>query len=304
MRTYREARLALLVVALVLLFGRVSLGDELAEFEKGRNSYGVGQYEQAAERFAEMLDPKSEEPLTSPQLIEQARIYRAASLIALDRMADADLEIETVLRGNPSAYPDPVIFPGVVLDRFTDVRGRIRQELEDKAREKARQERLRLEQEQARQERERARITKLEQIAQREVDVVHNSRWVAALPFGVGQFQNEQPATGWAFLLTEAALATTTVVTSVIAQDLQSKGTEPNVDTRDLNERIDTLKTVNHVAFAAFMLTAVGGVVHAQLTFVPKREEVRKRELPPDLKAAPSITAVRSGAVLGLSGSF
>jgi tetratricopeptide (TPR) repeat protein len=301
---FREARLALLLAAMVLLAGGVVHADELTEFEKGRNSFSGGRYEEAVERFAQMLDASHAEALESPQLIEQARIYRAASLIALGRLSEADQEIETILRANPGAYPDPVIFPGVVLDRFTDVRGRIRQELEDRAREKARQERLRLEREQARQQRERDRVLKLEQLAQQELHVVRNSRWVAAIPFGVGQFQNQQPVTGWSLLLGEAALATTSVVTAAIALDLQSRGTEPNVDKADLNSRISTMKTVNHLSFAAFAIVAAGGVVHAQLTFEPYRKEVRKRELPEDLKATPTVTSVQGGAVFGLGGTF
>ncbi len=299
----REARLAL-VVAMVLLAGGVVYADELTEFEKGRNSYSGGRYEEAVERFGEMLDASNAEALESPQLIEQARIYRAAGLIALGRLSESDQEIETILRTNPGAYPDPVIFPGVVLDRFTEVRGRIRQELEDKAREKARQERLRLKREEARQQRERERVLKLEQLAQREFHVVQNSRWLAALPFGVGQFQNQQPAAGWTLLLGEAALATTSVVTAAIALDLQSRGTEPNVDKPDLNSRIATMKTVNHLSFAAFAIVAAGGVAHAQLTFEPFRKEVKNRELPEELKAMPTVTSVQGGAVAGVGGTF
>jgi tetratricopeptide (TPR) repeat protein len=304
MRSSFQLRIALLVVAVVLLGGRVSLADELSEFEKGRNSYSVGRYEEAAERFAQMLDSNSDDPLTSPQLIEQARIYRAASLLAIGRLAEADHEIETILRTNPSAYPDPVVFPGIVLDRFTDVRGRIRQELESKAQEKARQEQLRLQREHERRERERERVAALEKIAQQETHTEHHSRWLAALPFGVGQFQNDQTALAWTLLVTETALATTTVVTSAVVQNLQSKGTEPNVDPIALNERVSTTKTINHVVFAAWVLTAAGGIAHAQWTFVPERKHVRKRELPPELRPAPTIGVVPGGALLEWRAQF
>jgi CheY-like chemotaxis protein len=63
-------------------------------------------------------------------------MYLVASLIALGRDKDADVEIEGILRQNPSAVPDGV-FPTQVFDRFTDVRSRIREDLEAKAREKA-----------------------------------------------------------------------------------------------------------------------------------------------------------------------
>ncbi|PIE05266.1 MAG: hypothetical protein CSA75_05660 [Sorangium cellulosum] len=304
MGTLRKAKVPFSLALFVLLWSWFAFADELAEFDKGRNSYSRGAYEQAADRFAQMLDADNPDALKSSDLIEQARIYRVASLIALGRTSEADKEIETILRVNPSAYPDPVIFPGVVLDRFTDVRGKIRSELEAQAKEKARMERLRLEKEQAKQRRARERIKRLEQLATQEVRVVQNSRWLAALPFGVGQFQNEQQELGWLFLTTEFALASTTVVTSAIYQDLSSKGTQDNVDPEDLNDRIATMKTVNNLAFAALALTAVGGIIHSQLTYVPERREVRQRELPKELMVEPRVSALPGGAMVGVGGSF
>ena len=304
MRKYREAWFALVVAVVVLLFGRVSLGDKLAEFEKGRNSYSAGRYDEAAERFRDMLDPNGEDPLTSPLLVEQARIYLSACLIAIGQLSEADAEIEAILRNNATVYPDTVVFPGQVLDRFADVRGRIRQELEDKARAQAELERKRLEQELQRRQRERERVAKLELLVQQEVHVVYNSRWIAAIPFGAGQFQNDQQAAAWTFLTAEAALAATSVVTGAIAQDLQSKGTARNVDTADVNRRVETMQIVNNAAFVAFAVVAVGGIMHAQLTFVPKRQEVRTRELPTELRATPIVSVVRDGALLGLHGCF
>lgn len=304
MRSVREARLVLFVVALGLLTTVAALAGDLADFEQARILYTNGQYEQAAKAFGELLDAKGPKALESANLIEQARTYRAASLIALNRVEEADAEIEKALRSNPNAFPDPVTFPSVVQDRFALIRGRIREELEAKAREQARQERLRIEAEQARLKKEQERVAKLEELAGRETHVVHNSRWIAGIPFGVGQFQNRQDTLGWVFLTSEAALVTTTIVTSAIAQDLSPRGTEPNVDKADLNDRISTLKTVNNYAFAAFVLTAVGGVVHAQLTYVPSTQEEKKRELPDELRPTPVITAVEGGAMFGINGSF
>ena len=304
MRTLCKAWFALLVVVVGLLMGTMAFADELAVFEMGRVSYTGGRYEQAAERFSEMLEPTNPDRLKSPDLVEQARIYRAAALIALGRVQEADKEIEEALQANSSAYPDPVIFPAPVVERFTNVRSRIRQQLEAQARERARQERLRFEKERERKEREKARIQKLEELAEQEVQVVQNSRWVAALPFGVGQFQNQQDALAWTLVLGETALATTSVVTAAIAMDIESRGNDPNVDTVALNERLDTLRTANQLSFAGFALLAVGGVIHAQLTYVPSRKEVKTRPLTDELRATPTVSAVEGGAVLGLGGTF
>lgn len=303
-RTARLVSLAALAILAVLLVGRHARADDLQEFEKGRNSYNAGRYDEAAEKFAEMLNPADEHALRDPMLIERARIYRVASLIAISRVSEADAEIETILRANPNAAPDPVVFPTLVLDRFTDVRARIREELEAKAREYARQERLAREKELEAQRKERERVAKLEALAKQESHVVHNSRWLAMVPFGVGQFQNDQPVLGWTLLTTEAALAVTSVVTASIEQSVEAQGTQPNVDKEALNEQTHRLKLINNWTFAGFAVLAVGGVVHSQLTFVPERRVVRTRELPKALRATPTVSITPGGGTFGVMGSF
>jgi hypothetical protein len=53
------------------------------------------------------------------------------------------------------------------------------------------------------------------------------------------------------------------------------------------------------------------GILEAQLSFVPEQRQVRKRDLPPELrpeKPSPSVTPnaapVQGGAVFGVSGRF
>ena len=67
---------------------------------------------------------------------------------------------------------------------------------------------------------------------------------------------------------------------------------------------------------AGFAATAIAGIVHAQLTFVPERVEVRQRPLPPvsRLTLTPLVVPLVSrggagdtegrGVILGVGGSF
>jgi hypothetical protein len=251
-----------------------------------------------------MLDPAAASPVREPWLLERVRTYYAACLIALGRDAEADALVEQILRANPSASPDPVVFPGKVLDRFSDVRARIREELDARAREKADKERRDRERAAEAARQERARVAELERLARRESDVVHNSRWVALLPFGVGQFQNRQTALGWAFLGTEAALTATSMVTFVVVQSLQSQGNTPGIDTRDLNERVASASKINRWSVAALAIVAVGGIAHAQITFVPEERVVRERPLPRGPAVEPAVSLETGGGMLGLRGSF
>lgn len=304
-RMRRVAKLIVLLIGAITLIAsvRIAHADDRTEFELAKNPFNAGHYAEAVERFRALLDPSSSTRITDPWLVERARMYLVASLIATDRVKEADAEIETILRQNPTAVPDPV-FPTQVFDRFTEVRERIRVELDQKAREKAKadQERLRIEQEKAR--REKDRVKELERLAMQETRVEVHSRWIALIPFGVGQFQNDQIALGWTFLGAEAALASTAIASSVIVQSLESQGTRPNVDLADLKLRIHGWTQVNRLSFVALAVVAAGGVTHAQLTFTPETTQVRHRPLPPSLQVAPSAAAIDGGAVVGVQGCF
>lgn len=288
----------------VLQQGHVARADDLAEFERGRNSYEAGRYKEAADRFQSMLDPGSRHVVREPLIVQKVRTYYVGCLIALERSSDADAQIETLLRDDPSFSPDPAVFPGVVLDRFADVRARIRQDLETRARQRAEADRLAREKAIESQRREQERFQALEALAKQEVHVQHNSRWVAMIPFGAGQFQNGQTALGWSFLAVETSLAVTTIVTSGIVQSLQSQGLRSGVDTVELNNRVDQARGINNVAWAALMAIAVGGVAHAQLTYVPEAREIRGRPLPKGLRVTPSAGIEAGRGWMGILGLF
>jgi len=120
----------------------------------------------------------------------------------------------------------------------------------------------------------------------------------------VGQFQNRQTAAGWLFLTSETLLAATTVVTSALWQSYQAQGVQGGVDWIELNSRQSTAKTINNAAFFALIGVMVGGVVHAQWTFVPERRVTKERPLPKSLTVTPTASALPSGGWLGLQGSF
>jgi hypothetical protein len=68
-------------------------------------------------------------------------------------------------------------------------------------------------------------------------------------------------------------------------------------------DRANTASLVNGVFNVAFAVTAVTGIVHAQVTFVPQFDEVKKRPLP-RVGVAPVVAPARGGGVLGLEGTF
>jgi tetratricopeptide (TPR) repeat protein len=305
MRVFAKSWIPILLAWVCLTLSGIAHADGLADYERARNDYDAGRYAQAADRFQAMVAQGTGSAANDPVLLEQARMYYAACLIALGKDTEANEAIRGVLLANPSARPDPVVFPRAVADRFTDVREKIRAALDAKAMEDSRKKRQQDEELKAAREAEKERIRQLEKLASQEVHVSHNSRWIAAIPFGVGQFQNGHVAGGWLFLLSEVALTATTVVTSMVLQNLESQGFKRGVDTIALNSRVNNLHTLNIAAFAGLMTVASVGVLHAQLTFVPEVRTIRSRPLPPaPVRVAPSVGIAPGGGFLGLSGSF
>ena len=105
------------------------------------------------------------------------------------------------------------------------------------------------------------------------------SRWIAALPFGVGQFQNGEAALGIFFASGEALLGATSIATAAITMTLSSADTRPvlqgdwmrQVDYAALNDRIRAATTANHIAFAGWAALTAAGILEAQVNFGTRR---------------------------------
>jgi hypothetical protein len=298
---------SLLVLLAVSLTAASARADDATELERAKSSYDAGRYAEGVERFREILNPASPNALREPTAIERARAYHAACLIALGRTEEADAEIEKIIRNNPVYSPDPVAFPGKVVDRFIEIKSRFKGEIEAAFRARAAAEaaaKAKIERQQ------REYIESLQQLARNETVVVRNSRWLAMLPFGVGQFQNGHEALGYTFLIAESALAVASVTTYVIHQRLWEQYASSNPGTVDFDKFMSELGTaynVNIYTTGALALVALTGIVHAQATFVPEVRESRVRPQPlppPPPSLMPKAGAGPSGFFLGLGGRF
>ncbi len=293
----RGAGLAL--VALLLLPARAAHADPVADLEKAYSAYAARKYDDAEARLRALLDARRSE-LKDPDKLADARMYLGAVLVAEGRKEDAGAVFEQLLKEKPDYDPDRLRIQLEAVDAFIDVQSRLRTELEKIQQEEA--QRKQAERVRAELERQRAplRLAMLEKLATEERIVEHNSRWRALVPFGVGQFQNGQDGWGWVFLSSEALLAVGSVVGAAVS--LYESGQAS--DAFALNEGVlagayrDTAYNAaigGDVLAGAFLLTAIIGAVHAQITFVPELVHVRKRELP-RLSLSPGG--------LGIAGSF
>jgi hypothetical protein len=326
-----------LAAAAALFVGSITgtaSADEAQELELGKNRFDAGQYEEAVKRFTTMLNPsvapcEKSAPkksgrcrLTDKVLIEGARAFVAASLVALGRIPEADVHIETIFRQNPTYAPDPALFPAEVIDRFTEVKARISAELEELARKEAAIALQKRMAEQKVEDDQKRWLEEIQRLAGQERIVKKNSRIVAGIPFGVGQFQNGSPGLGWFFAISEAvtgaaAFTFAGVFSYYVSVDRTTVDPESGqrVDVEALNNTIRTAATLNQVAFGTWAALTVAGIVQAQIAFVPEVVTTVKRPLPkppgaPEERTGapvsllPIVSVVPGGAGIGLVGRF
>jgi tetratricopeptide (TPR) repeat protein len=293
--------LAFLAVALATAPARADDGTEL---ERAKASYDAGRYAEGVDRFRDILNPAAPNALHEPTAIERARAYYAACLIALGKSEEADAEIEKIIRNNPVYSPDPVAFPGKVVDRFFEIKSRLKGEIEATFRARATAE---LAAKAKAEKQQREYIEALQRLASEERVVVRHSRWVAMIPFGAGQFQNGQDSLGYGLFLAESALLLSTVVSDVIHDNLVAGYQPGRDDFGDYESQRKLALTINNYSFAALGVIGLAGIIHAQATFVPESVELRMRSIPPPPPpptVAPKVGAGPAGFFLGLSGRF
>jgi hypothetical protein len=276
-----------------------------------------GRYEEAAAilgpMLAEPLDPTSPDAERRKPIYHQARPLYAACLVALGREDEADAVILEQYRADPFYEVPPGRFPQPVVDRFirvaTSNRAQIeawRQTIIDQQQERAAQ---RAELERRRTE----RLAQLEAMAAEEKTVIYRSRWLAAVPFGVGQFQNGDVGLGVFFAASEVLTIASGVTSFIIADNVPDCSTVPPtidqesgepIDCGRLETRFQVARAVNWVSLGSAAALLIGGIIEAQVSFEGKQVQTRKRELPPPVEISPDASISDQGAIFGLRGRF
>ncbi len=135
--------------------------------------------------------------------------------------------------------------------------------------------------------------------------VERHSRWLALFPFGVGQFQNRQVPLGISLLTGESLLAAGSAIGFALGlyneslgyDALQKRtGTAPQYA-----ERAQEAAIVGNIFAAGFAAVVLGGIVQAQIAFVPEQVHIERHIPPlPQVSIAPLI---RLDAI-GITGTF
>jgi hypothetical protein len=291
----------------------VALSDD-AELARVVSLVEAAKYEQCVTELERLLDPSGARPLQDSAIIETARVYQATCYIGLGKPELADEPLRQAIRNNPNMRrPDSLLFPQRVIDRWISVKDSMVAELraaEQAAIERARKdaaERLKVDNERW------AYCLTMERYAREEVVVTRNRRWVAAVPFGVGQFQNGNDTLGWIFLGTEAALGITALTALNVHTHLQTKADEARERGGsagpDVNDRLDDWHLALTLSTYGLLGVAALGIGEAQLSFVPEVRTVRERPLPKmpqpsGVTVAPRVSGGPGAIEIGVNGTF
>ncbi|MFZ5889710.1 MAG: hypothetical protein ACOY0T_01465 [Myxococcota bacterium] len=287
----------------------VELGDD-ARLASVVTLYEAGKYAECAAELGALLAPDAPRKLRDRDVLENARIYHAACLIGSGNAAAADEPLRAAIRANIQMKPpDSLVFPPPVIERFLRVRQSLYEEIKKAEEQRVQQARRAAEEQAARARAEQKRVEALERLASQEVVVVKNRRWVALVPFGVGQFQNGDDGLGWVFLTSEAVLAATALTSVAMQTHLQLEASK--LHNPGNNAVLATWHTLVVVSSYAFLGVAAAGVAQAQIGFVPETRVVRERPLPDALRRRsgsvslePGISVVPGSVYFGLSGRF
>jgi hypothetical protein len=294
------------------------LSDE-AELARIAGLYEAGKYRECASELERLLDPLNKQALKQASTVENARVYWAACLMGAGETDAADAPLRAAIHENVQMnQPSSLVFPQPVVQRFLKVKESLVNEIRAaaEARIKAAREEAREREEKL--ARDRDRMAALEKLARQQYVVVRNRRSLAFIPFGVGQIQNRQEPLGYTLMAGELLLGGLSLAAIAVqsrlangADELRHQGkTVKEDEQKDLQAFWSTVKTTSAWAFLA---VAVGGVVQAQLEFVPEFREVKQRPLPPSLapRELPKPTQVSAlpyfdeqGGGLSVSGRF
>ncbi len=294
-------RIALFGLAYLLVAASTApvAADELSDFESARRAYDKQNYTKAARELESLVGgvvPRARNPVVRLE----ARKYLGATYLFLDNEKAAREQFRLLLEEDEEYDIDPVAFPEAVVQTFQQVKTQVEIErardkaLDEKRREKERSDELEqlIKQQQ--------RIASLEELARTETVERVNSRWIAALPFGAGQFQNQNRRLGIMFAVMESAFLAASVATFVGHNSLRNEMPTPEEVGRA--ERVErALRIGNWVSVGGLLSFYVAGLVEAQVRFRPIIRSTRERELPDDLP----VTGDERAAIrfeLGLTG--
>ncbi|MEM6962860.1 MAG: hypothetical protein AAF355_14910 [Myxococcota bacterium] len=253
--------------------------DDFTDFQEARTAYERQEYDTAVVQFEALLEEFAAQGDPGAPLVLETRKYLASSLVFLGRNTEASRQFELLLQADAEFPLDPAGFPDEVVRLFFAVRERLKRQHADAiARREQESERRRLAEE-AQQARRRALWVTMQEMAAVETVERQNSRWLALLPFGVGQFRNDHRRLG-AFL---ASFQSLTLSASFVTQWAHAHLAAQDLSEAEIVRRADRVRAANIALNVAFCASLIAGIIDAQIRFRPVIRSQRPRALPESL---------------------
>ena len=319
----RLVRVAVVAALLVLsgTWSSAAAADPRTDFDKARAAFLARNFTDAEEKFRTLLDPKS--GLKERLLISQSRMYLGASLLQQGKNAEAKETFEKLVVDDPNFEPDPLGFPGPAIDMYIDARSSLLEQIKESQKNAARLAAEKKAQQDAEREAQERWLAQVKAQAGEEKITVRHSRLIATLPFGIGQFQNDQPILGWIFLGAEVAAIAGTAVTFGMYNYARGRAEDTKNDTSQRSpqylQRANDIRVVNLSFTAGLVGIAAIGIAQAHIAFVPEAAEKKSRPLPPRETPPPRSSSLlpklstlvpvvspvaEGGAFVGAAGTF
>jgi hypothetical protein len=274
------------------------------EYQRGRTAFLRGQYQRAISTLHPLLYPELR--LETEEEVLVAHRMLGVSYLFENQPEQARIEFRKLLELAPDFRFDALLDPPRVVEFFNEVVRQQQNELGDIE--------VRLK------KREAELAKRSSQVLERRIE--RRSFPLTFVPFGVGQFQNQQPGKGWLFLGVEGVLATTSLAAFVTnfsmfgfrparacLVPLVSRNDKPgecpmeSIDHSDENFSRN-LTRVQVVTGALFFATAAVGIIDAIRNF---RAEVVLNETlagPPTasrIRITPTVSPLAQGATFSLT---
>jgi tetratricopeptide (TPR) repeat protein len=157
--------------------------DDYSHFERAKNAFDAGEYKEAVSRFDALL---KKQPKNAALVLECHKFIAVSYLFVGDKVA-AEHHLTELLTITPDYDLDPMMFPMEIVDFFQEMKTKNKKQLDALSLARAREEAQRKATEEAQR---KAELEKLKRNVYLERTRKKNSRLVAVIPFGAGQFQN------------------------------------------------------------------------------------------------------------------
>ena len=290
MRASATATIGLFLVGFVLSVGSGGLfapsvawaGPAQALLE-AENSFAFGEFKLVVEHLTPIIEPKR-------LLAGREQLARALELLGLSHYylggeKPSRKYFEQLVRLEPERQLDPLFVPSPTVSFYEQIRLSLAADLA------AERDTLR-----RRREAEAEAIRKSNLVVER-VELRRNSYIVALLPFGAGQFQNDDTFQGALFLGTEVLAVGLSVGFDFAVSSLRLP--TGHFNSADV-ERAQRLQSAQVISGGLALGLMAAGVVHALLTF-EETSELRRTTIAPQFGPMPDG---QGGAQLGLGGVY